>query len=142
MLSVLSEANNSDQFKALVPKAVAIMKQYASQLRTGETAVEDLIIEKRLSKSPDEYTNLVPQAVAAQHLVAEGGQIHAGQNVSFVITHNDSRIAANRAIPTELTDENTPYDPEAYIELVVRSATNLLLPLELDTNSLKAIINL
>jgi len=86
------------------------------------------MIEKRLSKSPAEYANLVPQAIAAQHLVGEGGQIHAGQNISYVITHSDSKIAANRALPAELTDEATPYDPEAHIDLILR--TNLLLPFE------------
>ena len=47
---------------------LAVMKRYVSLLRTGHVPVEELVIEKRLS----EYTNLVPQAIAAQHLVKEG----------------------------------------------------------------------
>ena len=135
-LSVLSQANNSHEFRELMPKALRVMKQYVSLLTTGNVPVEELVIEKRLSKSPSEYTNLVPQAIAAQHLVREGSKVHAGQNVSFVISNNDSRIVANRAVPVELTDESTPYDPAAYIDLILRCATNLFLPFELDINSL------
>jgi len=105
MLSVLSQANNSDEFRTLIPKALTVVKRYASLLRSGKVQTGDLMIEKRLSKNPQKYANLVPQAIAAQHLVKEGDQIHAGQNINFIITHNDSKIAANRALPAELTDE-------------------------------------
>jgi hypothetical protein len=50
---------------------------------------------------------------------------------SFLISHNDSKIAANRALPAELADQTTPYDPSAYIDLIVRSAANLLRPFHL-----------
>jgi DNA polymerase elongation subunit (family B) len=133
MLSTLSAATNAEEFRALIPKALEVMRGYISLLRNGRVQIEDLLIEKRLSKTPTEYRNLVPQAVAATHLTAEGGHVHAGQNVSFVITNLDSRITANRAIPSELTDETTPYDANTYIQLILRSATNLLLPFSIDT---------
>jgi hypothetical protein len=37
----------------------------------------------------------------------------------------------------ELTDEATPYNPAAYIDLILRCATNLFLPFESDVNSLR-----
>ena len=132
MLSVLSCASNSHEFEALVPQVLGVMKRYVELLRSGNAPLPDLVIEKRLSKTPDQYRNLVPQAVAARHLVTEGGSIHAGQNISFVICNGDSKITGNRALPVELINESTTYDSAAYAELILRSATNLLLPFDLD----------
>ena len=83
------------------------------------------------------YRNLVPQAVAARHLIREGSSIHAGQNVSFIITNRNSKIVNNRALPQELND-SPRYDAAAYVELILSSATNLLLPFELGIDKLRS----
>jgi len=137
MLSILSHADNSREFEALMPRALEVMNRYVSLLRSGNAPLEELVIEKRLSKTPNEYRNLVPQAVAAKHLVTEGGSIHAGQNVRFIVSNRGSKIVGNRALPLELIDESCTYDSEAYVELIVRCATNLFLPFELDTKKLR-----
>jgi DNA polymerase-2 len=128
MLSLLSHADNSREFEALMPQALGVMKHYVSLLRSGNVPLEDLVIEKRLSKMPNDYRNLVPQAVAARHLVTEGGDIHAGQNVRFIVSNGNSKIVDNRALPLELIDESTTYDSTAYVELILRCATNLFMP--------------
>ena len=140
MLAVLSQANNSHEFRMLIPKALAVMKRYAMLLRTSRVPIEDLIIEKRLSKAPEEYDNQVEQAIAAVHLTEEGGSIHAGQSINYLITSSRSRISENRALPLELTNENTRYDSERYVELLLSSAMNLLLPLGYDIGSLRAVL--
>lgn len=48
---------------------------------------------------PNEYTNLVPHAIAATHLAKEGQETHAGRTVGYVVTNNESRISENRALP-------------------------------------------
>src|SRR2546425_756266 len=73
MLGVFSKANNSSEFKLLIPKALNILERYAILLRKRKVPLEDLVIEKNLSKDPGEYTHKVPQAIAARHLVKEGG---------------------------------------------------------------------
>jgi DNA polymerase elongation subunit (family B) len=140
MLAVLSQANNSHEFRMLIPKALTVMKRYAMLLRAGRVPIEDLIIEKRLSKAPEEYDNQVEQAIAAVHLAEESGSIHAGQSINYLITSSRSRISENRALPVELTNENTRYDSERYVELLLSSAMNLLLPLGYDIGSLRAIL--
>ena len=137
MLEVLSHASDSEQFRALVPSALSVMKHCVSLLRSGKVPVEDLVIEKRLSKMPDEYRNLGPQAVAARHLARERGSIHAGQNVSFIISNRDSKIADKRAMPIELVDHSGMYDSAAYVELIISCATNLFLPFDLSIDKLK-----
>jgi DNA polymerase elongation subunit (family B) len=106
-------------------------------LRTGRVAMEDLIIEKRLSKAPADYTNHVEQAIAAGHLVNEGGSVHGGQSVRYVIASSDSEISNNHAIPIELLTDSTQYDLEKYVTLLLSSAMDLLLPFGYDLDSLR-----
>src|SRR3989441_758226 len=54
MLGVFSEANNSSEFKLLIPKALNVLERYAILLRKRKVPLEDLAIEKNLSKDPDE----------------------------------------------------------------------------------------
>jgi DNA polymerase-2 len=137
MLSILSEANNASEFTALIPKALKVMCTYVKTLRAGNVPIEDLILEKRLSKSPGEYSNRVEQAIAADHLTKEGGSVHGGQSVSYVITDGASRIEENRAIPIELLGERPNYDTEKYTTLLFSSAMNLLLPFGYDLETLR-----
>src|SRR2546425_247987 len=140
MLQVFSKANNSSEFKLLIPKALNVLERYAILLRKRNVPLEDLAIEKNLSKDPGEYTHKVPQAIAAQHLVKEGGTVHAGQRVNYILTHDWAGTPERLALPPELADENTVYDSERYIDLLCSSATNLLLPMGYTTKSLRSML--
>jgi hypothetical protein len=89
---------------------------------------EKLVLEKRLSKPPEEYRKLSHQAIAAQQLQKKGRYIHAGQNIRYVVTADKSAITSNRTVPSELFEESSDYDAEAYVELLISSVVNLLLP--------------
>ena len=138
MLAILKEADNSREFQALIPQVLNTLREYASKLRSGTIPIEELIITKNLSKVPNEYTHRVPQAIAAQRLIDEGGTVHAGQQVSYILTIDTSTIPENQALPPELADDNTVYDPERYVDLLVSSTANLLLPFGYDVKSLTA----
>ena len=138
MLGLLKEADNSKEFLALIPQVLNILREYASKLRGGTVPIEELIITKNLSKMPNEYTHRVPQATAAQYLIDEGGRVHAGQQVSYVLTIDTSTIPESQALPPELADDDTVYDPERYVDLLVSSTANLLLPFGYDIKSLTA----
>ncbi len=137
MLTVLSKANNSEEFKALIPEALQVVKSYVYLIRTGTVPVEELVIEKRLSKNPNEYRNLVPQAIAARHLAEEGMEVHAGQTINYILTYNNSKITRNRALPTELMDGGSGFDSERYVDLLLSSTANLLLPFGYDLAALR-----
>lgn len=128
ILTLLKQARNAQEFRALLPDVLAIAKSYAALIRNGSVPADDLVIEKRLSKNPNEYRNQVPQAIAAQHLVREGMEVHAGQAITYLLTNHKSRITQNRAIPTELVEEDTSFDSKRYVDLLVATTSNLLLP--------------
>jgi DNA polymerase elongation subunit (family B) len=137
MLTTLSKANNSEEFMTLMPEALAIVSSYVDLIRSGTIPVEELVIEKRLSKKPNEYRNLVPQAIAAEHLVAEGMEVHAGQTISYILTYDKSKITHDRALPIELMDEGFIFDSERYVDLLLSSTANLLLPFGYDLIALR-----
>jgi DNA polymerase-2 len=138
MLAILKEADNSQEFTALIPQVLNTLREYASKLRSGTVPIEELVITKNLSKMPSEYTHRVPQAIAAQCLIDEGGAVHAGQQVSYVLTFDSPKIPESQALPPELADDDTVYDSERYVDLLISSTANLLLPFGYDVKSLTA----
>ena len=136
MLAVLSKADNAQEFRELIPEALKLLKNYVSILRKGSVPIKDLVITRSMSKEPGEYTHRVPQGIAAKHLINEGGSVHAGQQVSYVFTLDDLQKSQGQALPAELTDDGTVYDPERYVDLLVSSAANLLLPFGYNSTSL------
>ena len=136
ILTLLSQANNSQEFMQLIPEALTVMRSYVFDLRAHKIPANQLLVAKRLSKKPDEYTNLLPQAIAAAHLVEEGQEIHAGQTINYVVTNNNSRISANRALPAEFLSECASYDSEWYVNQILSSVTDLLLPFNYDLDTM------
>src|SRR5947208_3645239 len=133
MLEIFIKARNSNEFRLLIPSALKVLEKFVCLLRDGSVPLENLVIVRNLSKNPDEYTHQVPQAIAARHLVAQGGSVHAGQQVSYILTRDQTRTA----VPPEIVDEDTVYDSERYVDLLCSSAANLLLPLGYDTKYLR-----
>ncbi len=133
ILDILSRASNSIEVRELFPEALDLARKYVDLIRTGKAPAEKLVLERRLSKSPEEYTSLSHQAIAAQQLGKEGRYTHAGQNIRYIVTADRATIKGNRAVPSELFEEGFGYDTEAYVRLLVRSFVNLFLPLGYDT---------
>ena len=137
MLGVLARAENSSQFKALIPEALKTLKRYEMEVRRGSVPMDDLVIAKNLSKDPGEYAHRVPQAVAASWLVRGGERVHAGQRVGYILTRKRLGEPESYAVPVELVDENVLYDPEKYVGLLYSSAANILLPFGYDLETLR-----
>jgi len=140
VLTLLARAENSEEFMALIPEVLTVVKSYATLIRNGSIPVSELTIEKRLSKNPNEYQNMVAQVIAARHLIREGMEIHAGQTIDYMLTHHTSPITQNRAIPTELIEEDTRFDSKRYVDLLLSSAANLLLPFGYSQTVLESIL--
>ena len=141
MLKVFSKASDSQEFHELVPEALKVLIEHVSMVRQDKIPIEDLVVVKSLSKNPGEYTNLVPQAIAARQIQREGGSFHGGQSISYVHTFDKSSIENNRARPSQLLDESTPYDKLWYEDLLVSSAANLLMPFGLDKVQIKHLLH-
>ena len=137
ILTLLSSASNSSEFRELLPRAIEITRNYVRLIRTGQVPQEKLVLEKRLSKSIDEYGSLSQQAIAAQKLHDMGRPIHAGQNIRYMVASSEAAIRDNRAVPYELLARTVGYDTSAYTSLLIKAFVNLFMPLGYDTRIAK-----
>ena len=138
MLEVLTQAHDSDEFRRLIPTTLKKLEKYVAKLREGKIPFDDLVIVRNLSKMPEEYSHDVPQAIAARHLIAQGGAVHAGQQVRYILTR-DQKTRETTAMPPEIVNDDTVPDVERYVDLLCSSTANLLLPLGYDTKYLRAL---
>jgi DNA polymerase elongation subunit (family B) len=72
MIEVLAEARNFQEFVKKIPESLKVMCEYKRRLLAGEVSIWDLVIKKHLSKNPDEYKQMVNQAIVAKQLLKEG----------------------------------------------------------------------
>ena len=126
MINVFSAANNSKEFMQKIPQALDVVKAYRQKLLNGEVPIEDLIISKHLSKNPKHYKQHVSQVIAAEQLIKEGSEVHAGNSVKFVFTHSDHKHHERRVKAAELIDKGVEPDTKKYLMLLYSSAANML----------------
>jgi DNA polymerase, archaea type len=126
MINVFSEANNSKEFMQKIPQALEVVKAYRQKLLNGEVQIEDLIISKRLSKNPKRYKQHVSQVIAAEQLIKEGSEVHAGNSVHFVFTDSNNKRFERRVKAEQLLDKGVNPDERKYLQLLYESAASLL----------------
>jgi DNA polymerase elongation subunit (family B) len=126
MIRVLATANGAAQFMEKVPEALNVVKEYRQKLLDGEVPVWDLIITKHLSKNPKKYKQRVSQVIAAEQLIKEGAEVHAGKNIRFLFTHADDKRYERRVKAEQLIEKGVNADVRKYLLLLYASAAGLL----------------
>ncbi len=142
MLSVFANAGCLLEFNALIPTALRVLEKYVLLIMTGSVPMQDIVIRKSMNKVPSEYLNLVPQAVGARHLIRKGGNVHAGQSISYILTRQQTGNRETRALPAELFGNQVKVDSEKYVDLLISCARNILDPLGFDEELIRATIGL
>ena len=126
MLKALAPANNAAELHQKIPQALQVVKEYRRRLVDGEVPVWDLIITKRMSRKPERYTQHVSQVIAAEQLIKEGAQVHAGNSIKFLFTHAEHKKHERRVKAAELIDEGANPDLKKYLFLLYSSAAKML----------------
>ena len=126
MIKKLAEANSLESFKAKIAEALHVLGDYADELIDGHVDVEELLVTKRLSKTPSDYNHDVFQAVAAKQLEKAGFEVHAGQTVQYLIVNASSRRANGRVVAAQLLKPSTRYDVKEYLQLLISAGETLL----------------
>ena len=142
MLTILAKGEDSSIFYNRVPESMNVLKKYVQALKSRRIELDDLVIEKHLSREIYEYRHEVLQAIAAKQLVREKVEVRAGQSISFIIINSENRFSKNRVLAAELVDERTPYDVDRYLELLFSSAATILAPFGYTVSYLKRVTNL
>ncbi len=125
MIKKLAAATNLEAFKEEIPEAFVILRDYINRLVRREVDVHDLLIAKRLSKTPSQYMHNLFLAIAAKQLEKNGFEVHSGQTVQYVITNAKSKSVNERVTVAQLLTTDTKYDVQEYVNMLV-SATETL----------------
>lgn len=126
MIKKLAEANNLESYTRKVPESLRILGNYADRLIKGKADVQELLLTKRLSKSPSDYSHDVFQAIAAKQLEKTGFEVHAGQTVQYLITNAKARQPNNRVVAAQILKPRTQYDINEYLKLLLSAGETLL----------------
>jgi DNA polymerase I len=126
MINLFSAANNSIEFMQKIPDALKVVKSYRQKLLNGEVPLGDLIVTKHLSKNPKHYKQHVSQVIAAEQLMKEGSEVHAGKSVHFVFTDANNKRFERRVRAEQLIDKRVNPDERKYLHLLYDSAASLL----------------
>ncbi len=106
-------------------------------LEDRNVPIEDLIINKRLSKKASENRKEILQATVSKQLAKHGMVLDAGESISYIITDFYNRDPAKRAVHVDMLKEGTEYDIGKYSEMLIDSANTILTPFGL-TNPLQS----
>lgn len=135
MLARFARAEDSKGLMELVPEALGVLDQYAEDAASGTVPLDRLLVTRRVSKPLDEYRQ-VNDAVAALHqLDSEGIEVNPGEQVRFVITCAKSGDL-DRRVRAEPFASDGEYDPDAYVDLLLRAAETMLVPMGWDRERL------
>jgi DNA polymerase I len=126
MIQVLASANDSRQYMEKIPEALDVIKAYRKHLLDGDVPIWDLIVTKRLSKHPSKYKQRVSQVIAAEQLMKEGAEVHAGKNVKFLFTDARNKKYRRRVKAEQLVERGVNPDLKKYLLLLYASAAGLL----------------
>jgi DNA polymerase I len=126
MIKFFASANNSREFMQKIPEALDVVKAYRQRLLDGDVPIWDLIVTKRLSKHPSRYKQRVSQVIAAEQLLKEGAEVHAGKNVKFLFTDAKNRKYRRHVRAEQLIERGVNPDLKKYLLLLYTSAAGLL----------------
>ncbi len=140
MIKVLAKARNSKEFVERIQEALEVLRKYAKRLVDGKISTEDLLIAKRLSHRPLEYSHDVFQAIAAKQLMRAGVDVSAGQTLQYLVTDSQSKRACLRVRSAQLLGAGAHFDCRKYMELLLSSTATLLSLFDYTTDKLYDLI--
>ncbi|MEM3875233.1 MAG: DNA polymerase domain-containing protein [Candidatus Bathyarchaeia archaeon] len=126
MIESLSTAKNFEEFLKRIPESLKVITKYAGKILEGRVTAEDMLITKRLSKHPQEYTHEVFQAIAAKQLMAAGFDVYPGQTIQYIIVDEDNKSPYNRVKAFPLIGSKLKYDAQKYLMLLFEAGETLL----------------
>ncbi len=126
MIKILASAGDSKEFREKIPQALEVVKNYRQKLLDGEISIWDLIVTKHMSKDPQKYKQHVSQVIAAEQLIKEGAEIHAGNNIRFLFTNAENKRHERRVKAEQLIEKGVNSDTKKYLQLLYASTASLL----------------
>lgn len=113
-LAILAEARDFETYCVKLQEAREVYEQYVARLEENRLAPEDLVISKRLTRSPQDYQKNNATAIVARQLDRAGVRLRPGENVQYIICAQDSSLPDDRVRAWTLWEPWRGYDIRAY----------------------------
>lgn len=127
LLMIMAAGNTIAEVKALMPQVKGMFAKHALLLKNGKVPIDELVFVKHVSKDTKQHSNRnTVENDALGRLAKEGKLLKAGQTLRFVVASHKKQ--ARKAIPLELVDERTAYDPDRYMELLAHVCNSVTEP--------------
>jgi len=121
VLGVLSEADSFESYVQKLEVARAIFQRYLESIEEGSAAVEELVVSKRLSRSPKEYRKANLTAIAGQQIYGRGVQMRPGQTIEYVVVDAKAKIPNDRVRAYAIWEGWHGYDRKWYRDLLIEA---------------------
>ena len=133
MLDRLARCKGSQQFREAIPEVLDIIGGYVEALRSGSVPLDKLVIRKTVSKGVEEYTQHNESFAALQQMKRNGFSVPPGEAIEYVVLGGEERVKLAKFL-----DGDEVYDPEKYVELALRAASELLVPFGYDIATMRS----
>ena len=128
LMRVIGSSIHRHNFDHLIKQTIIpVFKKYIAYLESGTANTDDLAVNIRLTRRPEQYSVMNYQAIAAKHLQMAGLPLGAGQKISFIIVNDSAPNKMDRVLPVQIYRERgKKYDIKKYKELLLRAFVNMV----------------
>jgi DNA polymerase elongation subunit (family B) len=128
MLNIFKQANTAEEFRALIPKCVEVLRRSAAVLRDRAVRRNDLVFTTTISKDIASYRVNTLVKSALLQLQDLGVQVELGQSVRYIVTDECSRDHTKRVCLAEKIQGTENIDVGYYLRQLAKCAESLLIP--------------
>jgi DNA polymerase elongation subunit (family B) len=140
ILNVFKQARTAEEFRALIPTSVEVLRRSAAALRTGAVDHKDLVFRTTVSKDIVNYkVNTLPKSALLQ-LRDLGVQVEPGQSVHYIVTDEQSQNYKRRVCLAEKLQGIEDIDVGYYRRQLAKCAESLLIPFDYTREKLQAMM--
>jgi DNA polymerase-2 len=115
-LDVLAEAHDFQSYGRKLEEAREVLARYLARLEAGSINLEELVINRRLTRSPHDYKQASATAIAAQQLERAGVKLRPGETLQYIITDAQAELPDDRVRAWTLWEGWHGYDVKKYQE--------------------------
>ena len=128
LLRELATARTAEEFKALLPRCVDLIRGTAKALRENRVPLADLVLTKTVTRTLDEYVVMTATVAALKQMKKRGFAVEPGEYVRYVVLNEAAKEAEAKVRPAQfLTGDERP-DAQAYVRLICRAGETLFAP--------------
>jgi len=113
-LAILAEAHDFESYGRKLEEAREVLARYLARLEAGSVNLEELVINRRLTRSPHDYKQASATAIAAKQLERAGVKLRPGETLQYIITDAEAALPDERVRAWTLWEGWHGYDVKKY----------------------------